>query len=190
MVGFIDSSQDEPPPALGQAYEVLRFLARSGNSAAEQRLQDISQSCSHVWPTHIWSMASSNEEKSPQAIMVSQCGGQDSISDDNGERRPSDNRAMQSREYPTVGQGTWQSRHDESQLLEPWETLPSAGASFGLQGDWNIDLSGEAEGIYSSFHNPTLALTGVDYMDWLEIEKVLNGPDGLLSGNDNTSLAG
>ena len=49
-------------------------------------------------------------------------------------------------------------------------------AVFDMQGDWNLDLSGEAEGIYSSFHNPTLPLTGVDYIDWLEIEKVFNGP--------------
>jgi hypothetical protein len=43
-----------------------------------------------------------------------------------------------------------------------------------MEGDWGMDLTGEAEGIYSSFHNPIMPLTGVDYMDWLEIEKVIN----------------
>jgi hypothetical protein len=47
---------------------------------------------------------------------------------------------------------------------------------FDMDVDWDMDLSGEAEGIYSSFHNPTLPLTGDDYIDWLEIEKVFSGP--------------
>lgn len=50
-----------------------------------------------------------------------------------------------------------------------------ASGVFDMQGGWNMDLSGEAEGIYSSFYDPTLPLTGVDHTDWAEIEKVLNG---------------
>lgn len=77
--------------------------------------------------------------------------------------------------------GSRRNHHDESQLLEPWANLLSTDTVFGTRDDWNIDLSGEAEDIYSSFNNPTLPLTGVDYMDWLEIEKVLNGPETLPS---------
>lgn len=77
--------------------------------------------------------------------------------------------------------GSRHNHHDESQLLEPWANLLSTDTVFGKRDDWNIDLSGEAEDIYSSFNNPTLPLTGVDYMDWLEIEKVLNGPETLPS---------
>lgn len=52
IVGFLDKAQSKPPLALDQASRVLRFLARSGNLAAERRLQDIAQSYSHVWPDH------------------------------------------------------------------------------------------------------------------------------------------
>ncbi|OQE17953.1 hypothetical protein PENSTE_c019G08083 [Penicillium steckii] len=146
MEGFINISQREPPPALKQAFEVLQFLAQSGNYAAEQRLQDISQSCSHVWPNHASDIPSS-DRGSPQV-----------------------NRSVEMR---GVGRG------DEGQLLEPWANLLSTNTAFGVQDDWNIDLSGQAEDIYFSFNNPTLPLTGVDYTDWLEIEKILNGPEGL-----------
>ena len=146
MEGFINISQREPPPALKQAFEVLQFLAQSGNYAAEQRLQDISQSCTHVWPNHVFDIPLS-DRGSPQV-----------------------NRSV---EMKGVGRG------DEGQLLEPWANLLSTNTAFGVQDDWNIDLSGQAEDIYFSFNNPTLPLTGVDYTDWLEIEKILNGPEGL-----------
>lgn len=173
MVGFIDGSQDEPPPALTQAYEVLQFLARSGNFAAEQRLQDISQSFSHVWPNHVFNRASA-DDGSPQTSMGSQHGGYSNVPSGNRDKRRSGYRSIQPRVDPNIQQN----RQDESQLLEPWANLLSADAVFGSHDDWNIDLSEEAEDIYSSFNNPTLPLTGVDYMDWLEIEKVLNGPEG------------
>ncbi|CAI7644208.1 unnamed protein product [Penicillium pancosmium] len=178
MGGFINSSQDEPPPALSQAYEVLQFLARSGNFAAEQRLQDISQSCSHVWPSHIFNKASSSEG-SPQVSMISRTGGLNLTQDESGDRRHFGNYPIQPRSSMSFGSGSRHNHHDESQWLEPWANLLSTDTVFGTRDDWNIDLSGEAEDIYSSFNNPTLPLTGVDYMDWLEIEKVLKGPETL-----------
>lgn len=66
---------------------------------------------------------------------------------------------------------------DEARLLEPITDMEMPDVMFDMHGAWDLDLSGEAEGIYSSFHNPTLPLTGVDYMDWLEIEKIIGGPE-------------
>ncbi|KAE8148490.1 hypothetical protein BDV25DRAFT_158169 [Aspergillus avenaceus] len=69
---------------------------------------------------------------------------------------------------------TWYDR-DEGRLLETWMHPDNTVAAFDMQGDWDLDLAVEAEGIYSSFFDPTLPLTGVDHSDWLEIEKVFNG---------------
>jgi hypothetical protein len=71
---------------------------------------------------------------------------------------------------------TMPSGRDESSLLEPLSNMDIPDSMFDMQGEWDLDLSEEAEGIYSSFHNPTLPLTGVDYVDWLEIEKIISAP--------------
>lgn len=174
MVGFLNKTQ-EHPQSLDQAFEVLRFLSRSGNSAAEQRFQDITQSCLHIWPDYEFDINASD-----QAAAEMDSGA--------GERH----RYQGARSFQ--GGSPWppQLGHfpqdmaplsdgqpynvDESGFSEPWEYPNPFDAVFGMQGDLAIDIADEAEVIYSSFHNPTLPLTGVDYMDWLEIEKVLNAP--------------
>lgn len=70
----------------------------------------------------------------------------------------------------------WNSHQDEARLLEPLAHVNIPETMFDMQGEWDLDLSGEAEGVYSSFNNPTLPLTGVDYIDWLEIEKFIGAP--------------
>ncbi|KAG0161120.1 hypothetical protein PDIDSM_8653 [Penicillium digitatum] len=169
IVGFLDKAQSKPPLALDQASRVLRFLARSGNLAAERRLQDIAQSYSHVWPDHVFHANVSHTDAASrdktQTFAASPCSRQDAL--------------LTSVDYPPYMAVTSSSRsvhQDESRLLEPWSNMDAPDIMFDMQGDWNFDLTGEAEGIYSSFHNPTLPLTGVDYIDWLEIEKVINGP--------------
>lgn len=157
MVGFVDKTQSQPPKALDQASKVLQFLSRSGNTAAERRLQDITQSCSHVWPNHVFT---GNDSPSHPQTMAP------------GSRPASFLASSDPLPYVAVSS----SGRDETRLLEPWSNLDVPDAMFDMQGDWDLDLSGEAEGIYSSFNNPTLPLTGVDYIDWLEIEKVFNGP--------------
>jgi hypothetical protein len=165
MVGFVDDSQRKPPLALDQTFEVLQFLAQAGNSAAERRLQDIAHSCSHVWPDYVFN---TNERR----------GG--ALSQQKNQFRSG------SRQYPLAGSpgdslpsgfasgGRYHSH--ESRLPETWPNIDYTGSMFDMDVDWDMDLSGEAEGIYSSFHNPTLPLTGDDYIDWLEIEKVFSGP--------------
>jgi hypothetical protein len=169
MVGFLDKSQRQPPPALDQAFRVLQFLSQSGNSAAKRRLQDIAQSLSHVWPNHAFNAKVSHSDTAPQdktqPPIVSPGWGQDALLTSSG-----------SPPYMPVASSSRGDHQDEIRLLEPWSNMDAPDAMFDMQGDWDLDLSGEAEGIYSSFHNPTLPLTGVDYIDWLEIEKVFNGP--------------
>ncbi|THC94112.1 hypothetical protein EYZ11_006401 [Aspergillus tanneri] len=177
MVGFIDNSQKHPPPALNQAFSVLRFLSRSGNSAAEQRLQDIAQSCSHVWPDHRFDVTPSNHGRSPLGPSAGHIVPNPSPGVDPGQS-PLEYPLAPPPRYNAVASDRERYCPDESRLFEPWEQSVGSDTVFDMQGDWGVDLSGEAEGIYSSFHNPTLPLTGVDYMDWLEIEKVFNGPEG------------
>lgn len=169
MVGFLDKSQSQPPPALDQACNVLRFLSKSGNLAAERRLQDIAQSYSHVWPNHVFDANTSHSDAATrdttQTYTISPGPRQDALL-----------ASSDPPPYMTVASSGRGDHQDEISLLEPWSNMDVPDAMFDMQGDWNLDLSGEAEGIYSSFHNPTLPLTGVDYIDWLEIEKVFNGP--------------
>lgn len=165
----MDKSQSQPPPALDQASNVLRFLSKSGNLAAERRLQDIAQSYSHVWPNHVFDANTSHSDAATrdttQTYTISLGPRQDALL-----------ASSDPPPYMTVASGGRGDHQDEISLLEPWSNMDVPDAMFDMQGDWNLDLSGEAEGIYSSFHNPTLPLTGVDYIDWLEIEKVFNGP--------------
>ncbi|KXG48290.1 Transcription factor [Penicillium griseofulvum] len=169
MVGFLNKSQSQPPPALEQAFRVLQFLSESGNSAAKRRLQDIAQSYSHVWPDHAFNANVSHSDTAPQnktqPPTASPGSRQDALLTSSG-----------SPPYMAVASSSQGDHQDEIRLLEPWSNMEAPDAMFDMQGDWDLDLSGEAEGIYSSFHNPTLPLTGVDYIDWLEIEKVFNGP--------------
>jgi proline utilization trans-activator len=168
MVGFLDKSQINPPGALDQASKVLHFLSRSGNLAAERRLQDIAQSCSHVWPSYIFN------NSAPRSDIATN--NTHNVTDNSGSRpdlSSSTSDPSPSMTIPSTSHGDYRI---ETGLLDPWSSMALPDTTFDMQGDWDLDLSGEAEGIYSSFHNPTLPLTGVDYVDWLEIEKVFNGP--------------
>ncbi|CAG7930552.1 unnamed protein product [Penicillium olsonii] len=163
MMGFSDKSQTRPSPALYQALDVLQFLSQSGNLAAERRLHDITQSCLHVWPNDVlmsdYSQTDS-EMRHEKQKSTPQADSQDPL--------------LSSSEL--ASQANWGSHQDEARLLEPLADINIPDAMFDMQGEWDLDLSGEAEGIYSSFHHPTLPLTGVDYIDWLEIEKVIGAP--------------
>ncbi|KAJ5797368.1 uncharacterized protein N7503_006664 [Penicillium pulvis] len=171
MAGVLDNTEDQPPPALEQAFHVLKFLSQSGNSAAEQRFQDISLSCSHVWPNYVFNGA-------PLETQTSQV-------DPSRDQAPNVTSRKDLRrsplEYPLasstcMAQDSGQFRLDEGRLLESWSQSGAPETVFDMEVDWGLDLTGEAEGIYSSFHSPIFPLTGVDHMDWLEIEKVFSAP--------------
>ncbi|KZF23871.1 hypothetical protein L228DRAFT_282548 [Xylona heveae TC161] len=165
MMGFVDKAQDRPPAALDQAFEILRFLSRAGNLAAERRLQDITHSCLHVWSN----FALERNRQHAETAQGSRSAG------------ASDIRLPQSPPPPqrsTVAAEGWTNDTDESRLLEPWMHPDANNTTFDMQGDWNLDLSVEAEEIYSSFFDPSMPLTGVDHSDWQEIEKIFDRQNG------------
>ena len=172
MVGFTDDTQKEPPTALIQAFEVLRFLARSGNLAAEQRFQDIARSCSHVWPDYTFDInASDGAAKDMELALLT--------------KSQSNNHGSTQDDGPAFHQPSWTPYHvgtggqplfpNEMAYFENWNSTAAFEGAFDMA-EWDIDFTDDAEGIYSSFHNSTLPLTGADYADWLEIEKVLDAP--------------
>lgn len=175
MMGLVDKAQDQPPPALDQAFDVLWFLSRAGNLAAERRLQDITHSCLHVWPNHVLGADREQDEASPSAINLSSLGPR--VNATGPHTSASVFPPQPPPQYTAVATEGWEQDRDESRLLETWMHPDAANAMFDMQvdWDWNLDLSVEAEGIYTSFFDPSLPLTGVDHSDWLEIEKIFNG---------------
>ncbi|KAE8159436.1 hypothetical protein BDV40DRAFT_273418 [Aspergillus tamarii] len=175
MMGLVDKAQDQPPPALDQAFDVLRFLSRAGNLAAERCLQDITHSCLHVWPNHVLGADREQDEASPSAINLSSLGPR--VNATGPHTSASVFPPQPPPQYTAVATEGWEQDRDESRLLETWMHPDAANAMFDMQvdWDWNLDLSVEAEGIYTSFFDPSLPLTGVDHSDWLEIEKIFNG---------------
>jgi hypothetical protein len=181
MIGFVDKTQDQPPAALNQAFEVLRFLSRAGNLAAKRRLQDITHSCLHVWPDYTLGVDGQHPEHpnrepssapdSPSLGPRVNITGPDTTTSAIAPQLPP--------QYTVVAAEGRGHDRDESRLLETWMHLDSTNATFNMQMDWGLDLSIEAEGIYSSFYDPSLPLTGVDHLDWLEIEKVFNGQNDM-----------
>ncbi|KAE8374877.1 FAD-linked oxidoreductase-like protein [Aspergillus bertholletiae] len=168
MMGLVDKPQDQPPPALDQAFDVLRFLSRAGNLAAERRLQDITHSCLYVWPNHILGAERQQGEEADGGSPINARDPHTSTSAIPPQPPP---------QYTAMATDGWEQDRDESRLLETWMHPDAANATFDMQvdWDWDLDLSVEAEGIYSSFFDPSLPLTGVDHSDWLEIEKIFNG---------------
>ncbi|KAJ5087326.1 hypothetical protein N7456_010942 [Penicillium angulare] len=177
MTGVTEYTQDQPPLALEQAFDVLQFLALSGNFAAEQRFQDIAQSCSRVWPNYVIQGSPSNDQTT-QIDPASQQQGNASSGNESG-KNPLSNPFAASN-HMSAAQDLDFEHHslEESRLLEAGAHSGASGVAFDMEGDWGMDLADEAERIYSSFHSPVLPLTGVDYMDWLEIEKVFNFQGG------------
>ena len=179
MMGLVDKTLDQPTQALDQAFDVLRFLSRAGNLAAERRLQDITHSCLHVWPNYIpgadRKQGEQVDKSSPSAINLSSLGPR--VDATGPHTSTSAIPPQPPPQYTAVATEGWEQDRDESRLLETWMHPDTANATFDMQVDWDLDLdlAVEAEGIYSSFFDPSLPLTGVDHSDWLEIEKIFNG---------------
>ena len=50
MMGFVENDDsDSPPEGLRASAQILRYLCKAGNKAAEGRLKDLKQFCGHVW---------------------------------------------------------------------------------------------------------------------------------------------
>lgn len=177
MMGFVNKSQHVPPSALNQAFEVLQFLADAGNIAADRRLQDITHSCRRVWHHY------PRGEHQPRQLDSEQTRIQST-----GPNSPLSQPAQRSSTYPASAVSTFLPPPEytavaadrgvcepkEGTFIDTWMLPDASNVTFDIPGDMNFDLSPEAEGIYSSFYDPALPLTGVDHLDWLEIEKVFD----------------
>ncbi|TPX09886.1 uncharacterized protein E0L32_008908 [Thyridium curvatum] len=165
MFGFLDGVSDiaNMPPELDQAVDVLLHLSRAGNKAAEQRLRDIRQFCSFIWPDlPVSEEAPSGANLEKQYTREERIRGSSSAVPDPGIEV----------DRTATGYGDLQDAMDRTSQAD--EVVMSDIVDFE-KGNNFLDLNMEADGIYSSFNDPTLPLTGVDDLDWAEIEKVFTG---------------
>ncbi|ETS86216.1 hypothetical protein PFICI_00044 [Pestalotiopsis fici W106-1] len=154
MIGFVDgTAYSEVSKELQQATSVLEYLSRAGNSSAEQRLIEIRNFHDHVWPKK-----SAGRDKT----MASPTNRFDNTLPVLEHSSP-DERPRQS--TSTSGEPTSASQAPPTGDL-------GVQLEIGADYAFNLDLGEEADGIYSSFHDPQLPLTGVDHLDWAELEKV------------------
>ncbi|KAJ3532353.1 hypothetical protein NM208_g8478 [Fusarium decemcellulare] len=163
MMGFVEGDLQEPPEGLKQAAEVLKYLSKAGNSAAQRRLNELKQFCLHVWsPTNMTDDWSWLKEGSISSLHNSPENGQILGADEAG----SSNTYLQGdggNALASWGPAAWMS----------WQSVPANGEDpchldFSASENFQMDLSLEAGDIYSSFNDPTLPLTGVDDVDWAE----------------------
>lgn len=165
MFGFLDGVSDiaNMPPEINQAVDVLLHLSRAGNKAAEQRLRDIRQFCSFIWPDlPVSEEAPSGANLEKHDTQEERIRGSSSVVPDPGIEV----------DRTAAGYGDLQDATDSTSQAD--EVVMSDIVDFE-KGNNFLDLNMEADGIYSSFNDPTLPLTGVDDLDWAEIEKVFTG---------------
>lgn len=187
MVGFIDGVEDTTklPAEFEQAVDVLQHLSKAGNRAAEQRLHDIRQFCSFIWPTGTTSglplvMASGDQADAPSSpVRSEEC---------------HHSRTVQEVDRTSVGRTvegtTWVTGHDnaddggfgserDDEDASHIQDQNSTDYLVDFEKGYNfMDLDTDADGIYLSFKDPSLPLTGVDQLDWAEMEKVFVGRTG------------
>lgn len=187
MVGFIDGVEEiaKMPAEFERAVDVLQHLSEAGNMAAEQRLRDIRQFCSFIWPTGTASgpplVTTGGEQTDASSSLVN--------SEQYRPSRPAQEvdrtSLVRATEGPTwvTGQGdadnvgvvgerdNGEASHIQDQNATDYLVDFERGYNF-------MDLDTDADGIYLSFKDPNLPLTGVDQLDWAEMEKVFIGRTG------------
>ncbi|TDZ19579.1 Proline utilization trans-activator [Colletotrichum orbiculare MAFF 240422] len=180
MRGFAhkNDSQKPPPPELLKAMEVLEYLSDAGNKAAAHRLKEVRQ-----FACHVWARAHFPPAKDDDVPMLEAAGSHEApqAGEPNGMEL-----AGRSRAASMGSQQAVVSPPDPSPSTQPsWdgEMFGRDGSSepygsdmlFGLDLNSSLgqDFSLEAEGIYASFNDPNLPLTGVDQLDWAELEKMM-----------------
>jgi hypothetical protein len=193
MIGLIDGDQSElPPKGLHEAYEVFRYLSGSGNKAAGRRLEDIKQICSHVWPGNmavlpqgmVVESSSIRPSRQPpetrlQAVMPgpsSTTGTYDDQATIRFEHSKAGNLRVGPLEQPSAPEAAMNLDsnlcQDDSGLLGDWE-LKALMATFDHNNNMETSAAQVTDELYFSFNDPNLPLTGRDYLDWAEMERIL-----------------
>jgi hypothetical protein len=172
MVGFLDKSLGRLPRALDQAFRCFGFCRKRVIRLQSDACRIFTRSCSHVWPTCVfnadqsynWSCQNDSDTRIPRPDPTSSS---------------SENTSSHPPHYMAETSNSWRRGHDATRSLEPLAHSNTFNTVFGMQRECDFDLLREAEGVFSSFHNPILPLTGIDYNYWLEIRKIFDGQDGM-----------
>ena len=175
MKGFIHGTKS-PPAELRLAGEVLGFLSREGNKAARQRLDDVMQLSSHVWSPQVvsdtWAgirAQGPGDGRKPDFVTPT---AEESIATLHRAQREA-NAAQSEPPFPTLADmPPWDDGSGDPSHMDIDGTTDGAFLGLDLTNSLGPDLDLAAPGIYSSFNDPGLPLTGVDHLDWAEIEKM------------------
>lgn len=153
MLRIEDGKSLRPPDEILEACRVLLYLSIAGNRMAGRRLRDINDFCTRVWPT-----APSIHET--LGILMQPHARNIELGDDI---------QHQHQHQP------WQPTSQIQQDTFPCPTIPIDTAQRYLMVDEiGNELVNGADDIYSCFNDPTLALTGIDLADWIEMSRTFD----------------
>ncbi|KAJ0382177.1 hypothetical protein COL922a_013082 [Colletotrichum nupharicola] len=177
MRGFAhkNDSQKPPPQELHQAVEVLEYLSAAGNNAASHRLKEIKQLEAHVWGSRYFPPEKDGDVQmkdsgTPHGEPHAGGSGAQGTTGQSGEG--SGSQVVLSPPDPSPStQPSWDGEMFGTESAESYD--PDQLFGLDLNGSLGQEFSLEAEGIYASFNDPTLPLTGVDQLDWAELEKMM-----------------
>ncbi|KAJ0272235.1 hypothetical protein CBS470a_012794 [Colletotrichum nupharicola] len=177
MRGFAhkNDSQKPPPQELHQAVEVLEYLSAAGNNAASHRLKEIKQLEAHVWGSRYFPPEKDGDVQmkdsgTPHGEPHAGGSGAQGTPGQSGEG--SGSQVVLSPPDPSPStQPSWDGEMFGTESAESYD--PDQLFGLDLNGSLGQEFSLEAEGIYASFNDPTLPLTGVDQLDWAELEKMM-----------------
>ena len=181
MMGFVESKDyQKPPDGVRQAADILQYLSRAGNKAAQQRLGELRIFCSHVW---------SPDDMSKEWEWLYESDRASAVVSDNPlpSSTNTQTRSLVSGPADPMPENGGPSTDtiDPGLELEAWMGWQNSGSpipttdgqgpsllDFDIQDNFVLDLSNEAGDIYSSFNDPALPLTGIDDIDWAEVGKM------------------
>jgi len=180
MMGFVDSSDmQRPPEGIAQAAEVLRYLSEAGNGAAQRRLEELKQFCRRVWspPENVtaeWAWLREDFEDFPMGSTmdadITNDPTQAQANNTANHVQQSSTGAIEPARAMTATPSAWQNVADDLDV--------AGGADLdNFFNDFPTNLGDEMGGIYSSYNDPTLPLTGIDEVDWAEVGKMFHLKD-------------
>ena len=148
---------------LQDAITVLEYLANEGNKVAVQRLTDVKEF--------------SNQVLLPSDGTVGQSKGAPKTTSS----RPQDDVSPVSVTEDSRTGGTEEGGDDLGNAHRATSRTaaetPAGLLETDLMGDVDFELDWDTAGIFSSFHDPRLPVTGVDHMDWEEMERMFAARD-------------
>ncbi|THZ18833.1 hypothetical protein D6C89_08055 [Aureobasidium pullulans] len=151
MLRIEDGKSLRPPEEILETCRVLQYLSIAGNRMACRRLRDINDFCTRVWPT-----ASSIHET--LGILMQPHSRNVELGND-----------MQHQHQHQ----SWQPTSQIQQDTFPYPPLDTA-QRYLMVDEIGNELVNGADDIYSCFNDPTLALTGIDLADWIEMSRTFD----------------